>query len=144
MQAAVFHFEVDPLLSGPKMVRSTTIWRSCSARPRTRLGLPGWPSGTEQSDGAERPTLERALALASTAEAAARLGVSRGYLSRLIRAGHVPALRPATDHSYLPADGALAERTCQQRGASLAGLAKNRLSCDRCRAEWRRGSRARP
>jgi excisionase family DNA binding protein len=75
--------------------------------------------------------------------AAARLGVSRGYLSRLARTGQIPALRPGTDHYYVPADVVLPERTCQQCGGSLVGLAKTRVYCDRCRAE-RRGTRARP
>ena len=100
-------------------------------------------SCTDQSDGAARPTLGRTLALVTTTEAAARLGVSRGYLSRLARAGHIPALRPGTDHYYVPADVALPVRTCQQCGINLAGLATNRVYCDGCRAE-RPATRARP
>lgn len=113
----------------------------------TTAGLPrGFPhasSCTEQSDDTERPTLGRTLALVTTTEAAARLRVSRGYLSRLARTGQIPALRPGTDHYYVPADVALPERTCQQCGASLAGLAKNRVYCAACRAE-RRGTRPGP
>lgn len=105
--------------------------------------MPGRSSCTEQSDGSERPTLGRTLTLVTTTEAAARLGVSRGYLSRLARSGQIPTLRPGTDHYYVPADVSLPERSCQQCGANLVGLAKNRVSCDRCRAE-RRVTRARP
>jgi excisionase family DNA binding protein len=105
-------------------------------------GVRHWEICSLQSDATERLTLERMLAVVSTTEATARLGVSRGYLSRLARAGQIPVLRPGTDHYYVPADVVLPDRTCQQCGTSLAGLAKNRVYCDRCPAE-RRGTEAR-
>ena len=75
--------------------------------------------------------------------AAARLGVSRGYLARLARTDHIPALRPGTDHYYVPAEVALPLRAYQRCGAGLAGLATNRVYYDRCRAA-RRGTRPGP
>jgi hypothetical protein len=89
-------------------------------------------SRTEQSDGAERPTLERTLALVSTTAALARLGVSRGSLARLARIGQLPALRPGTDRSYVPADLALPERTCAACGTSLADRPPNARFCLAC------------
>jgi len=70
--------------------------------------------------------------LVSTTEAAARLGVSRGYISRLARSGQIPALRPGTDHYYIPADVALPARTCQQCGTSLADRPPNARFCLAC------------
>lgn len=70
--------------------------------------------------------------LVSTTEAAARLGVSRGYLSRLARSGQIPALRPGTDHYYIPADVAPPARTCQQCGAGQADRPPDARFCLAC------------
>lgn len=87
---------------------------------------------TEQSNGAEQPTL--ALALVSATGAAARLGVSSGFLARPTHDGRIPALRPGLNNYYVPADLALPGRTCQQCGASLVGLATNPATREGCRA----------
>ena len=58
--------------------------------------------------------------------------MSRGYIARLARSGQIPALRPGTDHYFVPADVALPARTCAVCGTSLADRPPNARFCLAC------------
>jgi excisionase family DNA binding protein len=83
-------------------------------------------------------TFEHRLAILSTTELAARLGVGRSTVRRLVRAGQIAAIPVGLRRWYLAEAPVSLARCCQRCGADMGRVKGDRKWCDGCRIARKR------